>query len=130
MNDQFVMNNYIWNVIFVDRSSPMLIDRTNTRTVATTDPQTFTVYLSNELQGDFLMRVFIHELGHCAMISFGYLDYVRKMVKPEYRIEMEEFICNILADYGLMIFSTAFKTLGYNAWKKIPEEMERSFKRK
>ena len=103
----------------------MLVDRTNTLTVATTDPSTMTVYLSDRLQGDFLMTVFIHELGHCALYSFGFLDKIRRWVKPQYQIKMEEFICNFLADYGLMIFRTAFRTLGYEAWKIIPGEFEK-----
>lgn len=103
----------------------MLVDRTGRLTIATTDPPTKTVYLSNKLYGDYLMTVFIHELGHCALYSFGFLDRIQRWVKPQYRIKMEEFICNFLADYGLMIFRTAYSTLGYNAWKIIPGEFEK-----
>lgn len=70
------------------------------------------------------MTVFIHELGHCALWSFGFLDYIRYMVYPEYQIEMEEFICNFLADFGMRIFRVAFKTMGYDAWKVIPQAFE------
>lgn len=92
--------------------------------MATTDPKTHTVYLSDELYGDFLMTVLIHELGHCAMISFGLLDEIRQMVYPEYWIEMEEFICNFLADFGFKVFKIAFDKMGYDAWKLIPSEFE------
>lgn len=119
------MNGDLWKVRFVDANDPMLVDRTRTRTVATTDPPTRTVYLSNELYGDFLMTVFIHELGHCALYSFGFLDRIYAWVKPQYRIKMEEFICNFLADYGMNIFRTAYSTLGYEAWKIIPGEFEK-----
>lgn len=70
------------------------------------------------------MTVFIHELGHCALYSYGFLDYIHRMVLPEYWIDMEEFICNFLADYGLGIFKIAFKTMGYEAWKEIPKAFE------
>lgn len=123
--DRFKMNGDSWEVRFVGANSPMLVDRTNKLTIATTDPETMTVYLSNRLQGDFLMTVFIHELGHCALYSFGFLDRIRKWVKPEYWIKMEEFICNFLADYGMSIFKIAYKTLGYDAWKIIPGEFEK-----
>ena len=119
------MNGYSWKVRFVDSQSPMLVDRTNTLTIATTDPTTMTIYLSNRLYGDFLFTVFIHELGHCALYSFGFLDMIRKWVKPEYQIKMEEFICNFLADYGMRIFNIGFSVLGYNAWKIIPSEFEK-----
>ncbi len=123
--DRFTMNGYLWKVQFVDPNDSMLVDRTNRLTVATTDPSTHTVYLSNQLNGDFLMTVFIHELGHCALYCFDLLDRIHRMVYPEYWIEMEEFICNFLADYGLKMFKIAYKTLGYDAWKVIPSEFEK-----
>lgn len=119
------MNGYSWKTRFVPSRSPMLVDRTGTLTIATTDPETFTVYLSEELSGDMLMTVFIHELGHCALYSYGFLDFIRDRVEPKYRIEMEEFICNFLADYGARIFKIAFRTMGYEAWKLIPKAFEK-----
>lgn len=123
--DHFSMNGDYWEVRTVKARDPMLVDRTNTLTVATTDPKTKTVYLSEVLQGDFLMTVFIHELAHCALYSFGLLNEIHRMTKPKYWIEMEEFICNFLADFGLRIFKIAFSTLGYDAWKLIPMEFEK-----
>lgn len=125
VTDRFKMNHDSWQVRFVDPDSQMLVDRTGILTIATTDPPAKTVYLSNQLQGDFLITVFIHELGHCALYSFGFLERIQRWVKPQYQIKMEEFICNFLADYGMMIFKTAFSTLGYNAWKIIPGEFEK-----
>lgn len=125
ITDHFTMNGYLWKVRFVESNDPMLVDRTNTLTVATTDPSTLTVYLSTNLYGDFLMTVFIHELGHCALTSFGLLDRIRKWVYPEYWVDMEEFICNFLADYGMKVFKIAYKVMGYDAWKIIPAEFER-----
>lgn len=119
------MNGDSWKVRFVPHNDPMLVDRTGTLTVATTDPKTLTVYLSERLSGDILMTVFIHELGHCALYSFGFLELIHRMVYPEDRIEMEEFICNFLADYGMRIFKTAYTTMGYGAWKLIPKELEK-----
>lgn len=123
--DAFEMNGYFWNVVFVRSNSPMLIDRTNTLTIATTDANTLTVYLSNKLRGDFLMRVFLHELGHCTLYSFHLIDDIHKMVYPEYWVDAEEWVCNFIADFGFKIFKTAFKVLGYDAWKLIPKEIEK-----
>lgn len=123
--DRFSMNGDRWEVRTVKARDPMLVDRTNTLTVATTDPKTKTVYLSESLHGDFLMTVFIHELAHCALYSFGLLNEIHRMTKPKYWIEMEEFICNFLSDFGLRIFRIAFSTLGYDAWKIIPMEFEK-----
>lgn len=123
--DRFTMNGYLWKVRFVDQNSPELVDRTGRLRVATTNPANRTISLSVALTGDFLMTVLIHELGHCALWSFGLLEQIHRMVYPEYWVEMEEFICNFLADYGLRVFKIAFKTMGYDAWKIIPEAFER-----
>lgn len=119
------MNGYLWRVCFVDNDDPMLVDRTGELTVATTDPTTLRVYISNDLDGSFLTRVLIHELGHCAMFSFGLLDDIHRMVQPRYWLEAEEWICNFIADYGMKIFSTAYRVLGDQAIEIIPYEIER-----
>ena len=121
----FTMNGLLWRTIYVSPNSPLLVDRSGKLTVATTDPSTRCVYLSTELIGEFKTRVFIHELGHCAMVSFNMLDDIHRMVYPEYWIEAEEYICNFLADYGLRIFSIAYDVLGSNAMIFIPHEIEK-----
>ena len=117
---RFTMNGYLWRVCFVEPSDPMLVDRSGTLTVATTDPSTMTVYISNAIHGDFLCRVVIHELGHCAIFSFGLAEDIRRMTYPEYWIEAEEWVCNFIADYGLTIFEA-----GYSILDDIPYEIER-----
>ena len=93
--------------MFIDPYDDELIDRTGSLRVATTDPRTHTIYLSRSLQGDFLKTVFLHELGHAIMISYGLLEELHRMVIPKYWIECEEWICNFLADYGPIIFQLA-----------------------
>ena len=121
----FTMNGYFWKIRFVNPLSAYLIDRTNTRTVATTDPAEHTVYLSNALHGDFLTRVLIHELGHCAMASYHLLDDIHRMTYPKYWIEAEEWVCNFIADYGFQIFSAAYDVLGDDAWLYVPYHFDR-----
>lgn len=119
------MNGYSWRVCYVDADDPMLVDRTGRVTVATTDPGTLTVYMLRYLDGAFLSRVLIHELGHCAMFSFGLLDDIHRMVHPQYWLEVEEWVCNFIADYGMMIFDTAYAILGDRAIAVVPYEVER-----
>lgn len=123
--NQFIMNGYVWHVKFVPSNNPFLVDRTRTYRVATTDPDTMCVYLSDKLHGDFLIRVLIHELGHCAMFSFNLLYDIHRFVYPEYWIDAEEWVCNFIADYGLKIFKNAYSILGYRAWKSVPYEIEK-----
>lgn len=121
----FFMNGYRWRVIFVKPGSSKLVDRTGKKTVATTDPLTYTVYLSAGLSGDYLTRVLIHELGHCAIVSFGLFDDIHRMVRPRYWIEAEEWVCNFIADYGMRIFSAAYSILGDSAIAYVPRGIER-----
>lgn len=103
-SSQFYCNHILWTVLFVDPYNPVLVDRTNQLRVATTDPLLRTVYLSRNLTGDFLQRVLLHELGHVVMISYNLLDDLHRMVAPRYWVEIEEWACNFMADYGSQIF--------------------------
>lgn len=107
----------------------MLYDRTGKLTVATTDPSSKIVYLSENLSGDMLMKVLIHELGHCVMVSFHLLDDIHRLVRPECWIEAEEWVCNFIAEFGYEIFSIAYSMVGnyYKAWEFIPRELDKVF---
>lgn len=124
----FYMNGYLWHVRFVNPDSPELVDRTHMLRAATTDPKTLCIYLSTELYGWFLTRVLVHELGHCTMFSFHLLRDIHRMVRPEYWVEAEEWICNFISDYGMMIFSNAYYVLGNKAWVYVPYQLERMMK--
>lgn len=100
----FYLNGYLWNIQIVNPFESELIDRTNIPRVATTDPLTHTIYLSNELRGDFLEKVLLHELGHAIMISYNLLEDIHRMSNPRNWIDIEEWICNFIADYGKKIF--------------------------
>lgn len=117
------MNGYLWHVRFVPPNSLELIDRTNTRTVATTDPDTQCVYLSEALEGPFLKRVLLHELGHVVMLSYGLILSIRMRLPQHLWIEAEEWCCNLIADYGEEIFTRAHDILGEDAWRFVPNEM-------
>lgn len=123
--DSFYMNGDLWHVKFVSPYSDKLVDRTKTLRVATTDPNEYCVYLARNLTGDFLNRVLIHELGHVTMISYDLIRDIHRMVYPEYWIEAEEWVCNIIADYGLKIFRAAYEVLGEQAWIYVPYELSR-----
>lgn len=123
--DRFSMNGYLWRIKFVNPNDKMLMDRTGKMTLATTDPNLATIFMSRGLSGALLIKVLIHELGHCALVSYGLLDDIHKVVKPEYWILAEEWVCNFIADYGAKIFSIAYSVLGNDAWMFIPYELDK-----
>lgn len=103
----FRMNDDWWSVNRVPPSSPTLIDRTGKLTLATTDSRTKTVNVSNAVTGDMLNRVLAHEAAHAAMESYGIAARIRRSVVPWKRVEVEEIICNLIADHGEAILQTA-----------------------
>lgn len=123
-DDQFEMNGLIWHILFVHPYSHELVDRTGALTLATTDINSHTVFLSSSLYGSDLYVVLVHELGHCAIHSYDLLDDIHRVVYPEYWIEAEEWLCNFLVDYGLGILNMAYNVLGNNAWRIVPRAIE------
>lgn len=125
MINSFYMNGYLWNVRFVNPDDNILVDRTLRKTIGVTDPETMTIYLSENLRGELLNRVLIHELSHCVMFSYNLVSEIHKMCKKKYWFEMEEFCANLLADYGRQVFSIAYSILGSKAIQIVPYHMEK-----
>lgn len=119
MLERFVMNGYLWKVHMVPVNSDYLLSRTGL-TVATTDPNTLCVYISEDLRGEFLTRVTLHELAHTMMFSYGYLDEIHRYCKRRYWIPMEELIANLIADRAREIFERAYEIVGDEAIRFVP----------
>lgn len=125
MIDEFYMNGLHWNVRWAKATDPILVDRTGSLTVAVTDPDTMTIYLSNKLRGEFLTRVVLHELSHAMMISYGYLEQIHRYCKKRYWVDMEELIANLIAQQAKEIFQRAYDIVGDEAIRFVPYELER-----
>lgn len=125
MIDEFYMNGLRWNVRWAKATDPILVDRTGSLTVAVTDPDTMTIYLSNELRGSFLTTVVLHELSHAMMISYGYLEQIHRYCKKRYWVDMEELIANLIAQQAKEIFQRAYDIVGDEAIRFVPYELER-----
>lgn len=125
MIDEFYMNGLRWNVRWTNSADPILVDRTGSLTVAVADPDTMTIYLSNQLRGDLLTTVVLHELSHAMMVSYGYLDIIHKYCKKRYWIDMEELIANLISQQAKEIFERAYDIVGDEAIRFVPYELER-----
>lgn len=125
MIDEFYMNGLHWNVRWTKSTDPILVDRTGSLTVAVSDPDRMTIYLSNELRGSFLTTVVLHELSHAMMISYGYLEQIHRYCKKQYWVDMEELIANLIAQQAKEIFQRAYDIVGDEAIRFVPYELER-----
>lgn len=106
----------------VPPDSPLLIDRTGKQCVATTDPNTQCIYLSDQLTGDFLKTVLLHEMGHCVMLSYGLILAIRSRLPKNLWIEAEEWCCNLIADYGEEILEKTDRILSTLKKERISKE--------
>lgn len=91
---KFMMNGIEWNVYKVPAYSDMLRRSDNSYTVGMCDFPKQSIFLCDKLKGQFLRKVFIHEVCHSAVFSYGLdLDAMQ-----------EEFLCDFIATYGDEIF--------------------------
>ena len=86
----FRINGIEWNLKFVPSDSEVLRNN-NVYALGVTIPSIHTIYLSDELQGDLLHHVLVHEMFHAELASRG-------IEVPEY---VEEVLCDIVADNSL-----------------------------
>lgn len=108
----FVLNGDLWRPVLVSSDDPRLVDRTGTSRLATTDPSTMCVYLSKGLKGFDLETVLTHEVGHCALHSYGLLQSLHALIPEDTWVDVEEWVCNYLANYGREVVHAANTALG------------------
>lgn len=92
---EIIINGVSWFIRFVPADSPLLTMYNGEQTVGMTDLNRQEVYLSDELHGDFLLEVFMHEMCHCFVASYGY----------DIGLDDEECMCQIMQKYGKEIYS-------------------------
>lgn len=100
MGGGFAMGADRWRVRPVPPGDPSLVDGEGRLTLAVTDPETMTVYVSAALSGDVLSRVLAHELTHCAILSYGLAADIHRVVPPHMWRDAEEWAANLVADYA------------------------------
>lgn len=86
----FAINNIYWNIAIVPFNSPALMMPDGSLAYGMCDNYTNTIYLSDELYGEFFKKVLCHEITHAAMFSYDVsLDY-----------DEEELVADIIAAFG------------------------------
>lgn len=86
----FEINNEIWHLAFVPAYSSILIRNDGMLTVGMCDDRTKTIYISEEIYGDFFKEVLCHEIVHAAMFSYD-------VMLTE---DQEELIAQVIAEFG------------------------------
>ena len=104
----FIINKEQWKVVLCSAHHPMLIRSDGSLSVGACDDPSKTIYLSENLYGDFLKKVLCHELTHAAMFSYN----------VELTLEQEELLAEILCTYGEEIIDIT-NTLFYKLKERL-----------
>lgn len=84
----FKINNEEWYLEFVHPFDPILRVDKNSYTYGVTIPEIHTIFIADDLRGDFLHHVLSHEISHAEFASRG-------LYLPVY---IEECLADIIAD--------------------------------
>lgn len=86
----FSINGIYWQIAIVPSWSPALRMPDGSPAYGMCDSRNSTIYISDELYGEFFKKVLCHEVTHAAMFSYNVsLNY-----------EEEELIADIIATFG------------------------------
>ena len=100
----FSINGEEWDILAVSANHPKLMRSGGSRSVASCDDDTKTIYVDRTLQGAFLKKVLCHEITHAAMFSYNVdLSY-----------DQEELLADLIATYGdeiIQITNTVFSKI-------------------
>lgn len=108
----FKVNGELWRVVRVSPNDPSLIDRTGTRTIATTDPNSHVVSISASVVPPLLDKVLLHEVAHAVTISHGLLDVLRIAVPERFWVFVEEWAAQLIENHGIEAANLASLSLG------------------
>lgn len=96
----FQLNGIVWDIIFVNPENPILFDTyNNIMSVATTDWNTKTIYIANNVNDEFLLKIIKHELYHC---------YEFSMLAYDLPLFYEEHVADFIATYGEQLLDLAY----------------------
>ena len=86
----FIINNEQWRVMFVPANYVGLLKPNGDFAIGACDDYTKTIYLNNNLYGDYLKQVLCHEITHAAMFSYN----------VSLSLAQEELLAELMATFG------------------------------
>ena len=105
-------NGKLWRIVRVHPNDTRLIDRTGTVRIATTDPQTRSVYIAWDIPPPLLDKVLMHEISHAITVSYGLLKPLRQSVPQDAWITVEEWASQLVENYSIEAAALASESLG------------------
>lgn len=86
----FIVNNTIWRIRFVNPNSKYLIKSNGNKVLGMCDNNIKTIFIADNQTDRKTEHIICHEITHSICFEYDIsLDY-----------ELEEWLCNFMADYG------------------------------
>lgn len=108
----FVVNGRLWRAVRVPPDDPRLMDRTGVHRIATADPSTSIIHVSDEVRPPLLDQVMVHEVAHAVTMSYGLLDRLHEMIPPDRWVSVEEWAVELVEKFGMEAVALASESLG------------------
>lgn len=105
----FIINGETWYIVFVPSNSFILYRSDGSLSIAMCDDDTKTIYISNQIKGNFLRKVLCHEITHAAMFSYN----------VNLTVDQEELLADLVATYGyeiIYITNEIFRKLKWESY--------------
>lgn len=100
-----LVNGETWHVGLAPANDPTLVDRTGKLALATTDPITHVITLSEELTPPLIDQVLLHEVAHAITVSYGLLPISSS------EIGLQEWTAEFLGHHAIEAVDIASKIL-------------------
>ncbi len=105
-----VIRGHVWRIARVLPGDPLLVDKTGTRRIATTDPLARVIRISTEVPLGMFDKVLIHEVSHAMMEEYGINELISDVLDDE--ILVEELLAWFMETHGLEIIDAASRVVG------------------
>lgn len=108
----FAANGQVWRVIRVPAGDPSLVDRTDTVRLATTNPATRVISISETVAPPLLDKVLLHEIAHAITLSWGLLPGLRHEALRGDLTGLEEWSAQLIENHAIEAVEAATIVLG------------------
>ena len=86
----FIINGEQWRTLFVPSNDVSLLKPNGDFAIGACDDYTKTIYLNNQLYGEYLKKVLCHEITHAAMFSYNI----------SLSLAQEELLAELMSTFG------------------------------
>jgi hypothetical protein len=107
-----ILRGHVWRVARVSPDSPFLIDRTGERRIATTDPRTRVIRISESVPIPMFDQVYLHETAHAIMVEAGVTELLEQLPDDRQQVLTEELLAWFLEHHAIEAIDAASSSLG------------------